>query len=154
MSTEKNTIVVTDSDWMMLSDTIGALEQHFPEFKNEPIKTEHEFYSNLGGWALRPPSLFVLESRLAWTEPSPDFSKPPEELIKDGPVNAGHRCLAALGSVATLKSVPVVVYSLDGFRWTLFRYKNYENNEQVTAIIKKDVDYFYFLRAVENSLYK
>ena len=76
----------------------------------ECIYTEYEFRRRIHSLTASPPSAFVLDVIVDWTEPGVDVCAP-IEVVKDGPFYAGVRCYSLLSADPRTEAIPVVFYS-------------------------------------------
>lgn len=112
MSNKGVRIVVVEDDPLYADSLEQLLARAFPGAAIERVRTEHEFTTRIDDYRAAPPSVFVIDVMLRWTDPAPEMPEPPDEVKRQGFYKAGLRCQARLASQAETRDVPVVFHSV------------------------------------------
>ncbi len=105
-------IVVVKDDASYAESLERSLSRGFPGAVIERVSTEHEFLGRLTSYQELPPSAFIVDVMLRWTDPAPDMPSPPEDVQRDGFYTAGVRCWERLRSNTRTQGVPVVFHTV------------------------------------------
>jgi hypothetical protein len=86
-------IVLVEDDHRQRAAYAKAIKRQFPSYTVQLVRTEKEFRDKLAAdWVRNPPSLFVIDVMLRWTDPHPHMEIPPDDVLPDGSRRAGIRC--------------------------------------------------------------
>lgn len=105
-------IVIVEDDPLQMEWLDGEIRKYFPKAVIERINTEHEFQSHLSDFVKNPPSIFVIDMLLRWTNPSRNMPPQTEEVEKGGFFRAGLRCAQKLVNRDNTKKVPIIIYTV------------------------------------------
>ncbi len=112
MKPNTDRIVIVEDDPLAAARIEDALAIKVRRVEVVRIATELEFRKKFTDLVQNPPALLVVDIMLRWTDPAPDYERPPNDVREQGYYRAGFRCVeSALGS-PLLALVPVVLYSV------------------------------------------
>jgi CheY-like chemotaxis protein len=105
-------ILVVEDDHLQEGPLVDEINDAFPGGRVKSIYTEHGFRKQLTELRREPPDLVIMDVMLRWADPGPDSTNPPEEVIHEGFYRAGLRCAEMIADDDTLRTVPVILYTI------------------------------------------
>jgi CheY-like chemotaxis protein len=105
-------IVVVEDDHLQAGPLAENLRAAFDNPTVETMATEEDFRAAMPRLRDEVPDLLVMDVMLRWASPRPGMSAPPPDVVSGGYYRAGLRCAALLHADPTLRSVPVVLYTI------------------------------------------
>lgn len=105
-------VIIVEDDHLQAEAFASAVRRAFRLAEIITIHTESEFRTRFESLRANPPSLFVLDVILRWSNPSEELGNPPEEATVDGIYRGGMRCLRMILATPEIQDVPVIVYSV------------------------------------------
>jgi DNA-binding NarL/FixJ family response regulator len=147
-------IVLVEDDPQDAKHIREALEERL-NAQVEVISSEKAFVDRIATFARNPPQLIVFDVMLRWASPSEDLErevregKVPQEVVEQGFLRAGIRCVQRLKSREDTAKVPYVLY-------TGLQVNNFVNETvvHITEIITKSEDIRPLVEAVRARLAK
>jgi hypothetical protein len=105
-------MLVIEDDYLQANWIQENLLKAFPGSKIEHIATELDFRSKIDSLVKHPPAVIIMDVMLRWTDPSPDMTPPPEDVIRGKFHRAGVRCKKLLLEHNATKDIPLILYSV------------------------------------------
>ncbi len=105
-------VVLVEDDYLQAESIHSWLRQAWPHVEIDRIETEKAFRAQLQSLSTHPPDVIIMDVMLRWSDPSPDFDQPPDEVEREGFYRAGVRCAELLRDDAGTSRIPVILYSV------------------------------------------
>ena len=105
-------LVLVEDDYLQAEWLCEALESRFQGISIDVLETELEFLQSLTRFEASPPSIFVVDVMLRWTNPSPQMQPAPETVRENGAFRAGLRIETLIRKSSSLAHIPVLFYTV------------------------------------------
>jgi len=105
-------LLLIEDDPLQAEWVTSAFKRDFKHIEVWNIHTERGFLTQIDQIETWMPDLIILDVMIRWTDPAVEMSDVPEDIISEGFLNAGFRCMERISRSETLYAVPIIMYSV------------------------------------------
>jgi DNA-binding NarL/FixJ family response regulator len=104
-------VVVVEDDRLQSDHLKSTILRYFPTVSIQQVANESEFRARFAEFKVDPPAAMIIDVMLRWTDPSPDLSMAPQDVLAQGHHRAGIRCQQLLQSDTATRNIAVILYT-------------------------------------------